>query len=475
MSVTVTQQTDLLSFSGNLKVFEVAITGSSLTFELKKAGATVLREKYYPAGGKVTVDVKQVIERLLDVAVPTTSDQVTEQTAGVADFTATIDSETPIPFTVVKGGVADLDTDAATWLEEHLLSWQPGTKEVLTSQPEYIGIYTQAETVLKLIAYDIDGTNVEATYAILAADKLYTVRTDWAYIVSLMAGLGATENVFAWTIYVDGANYETQRQTYQLRAPGNDENIFVWANSLGGIDTFSATGSVDDNPKLDHKTAISALDLTSEYDVIENREFKQSTGYLDAYTAAWLKDFFYSAKKYRIDASGLIKQIAALTSDIVVSSVNDLTDYSFTYRLSENTKLLNLEREFAPITEMEGIEELFAGQIVEELAHTGYQEHLKILVRRPGSQIWEYMFADELQVPVTIPLKQEQLTGEVDGTNKTFTTSAPYVAGSISIFVNGLKQRGVTETSNTTVTLPDAPLNTGDFEDVVEAIYMQNN
>jgi hypothetical protein len=215
-----------------------------------------------------------------------------------------------------------------------------------------------------------------------------------------MPGLGKSENVFAWTVWVDGATELTQRQTYQLRAPGNDENIFVWENSLGGIDSYSATGTVDDDAKLEHKTAISVADLTSEYDVIAyNREKKQSTGYLDAYSAAWLKDFFYSLKKYWVEIVGTtttFRQIAALTSDIVVSSLNDLTEYSFTYRLSENTKLLNLEREFAAPTEIEGIEELFAGQVVAELAHTAYQDHLKVLVRRPDSQVWEFVYADEL-------------------------------------------------------------------------------
>ena len=415
MSVTVTQQPDALSFSGNLKTFEATISGTSLTFVLKKAGTTVLSEKYYPVSGKVTVDVKQVIDRLLDVVVPTTSNLTTEQTTGVSDFTATIDSETPIPFRVLKGGVADLSTDAATWLAAHLLSWQPGTKEGLTSQPEWIGIYTQSENVLKLVAYDIDGTNIETTYATLVANKLFSIRADWAYIVSLMPALGRSGNVFAWTIYVEGANYETQRQTYQLRTAGNDENIFTWTNSLGGIDTFAFTGAVEDDQKLEHKTAISVLDVTSEYDIVQNREFKINTGYLEAYTAAWIKDFFYSAKKYKVEIVSTtitFKQIAALTSDVKVSSFDDVTMYEFTFRLSENSKLLNLEREFAAPAQSELIEELFAATLPSDITHTDYAPTLKMLVQRPGSLVWEYINASEIPQKYTWIMYATSISGE---------------------------------------------------------------
>ena len=60
----------------------------------------------------------------------------------------------------------------------------------------------------------------------------------------------------------------------------------------------------------------------------------------------------------------------------------------------------------------------------------------------------------------------EPVTGTIDGTNKAFTTAAPYIGGSLTVMVNGLVQKPVThyvETTPTTgvFTFDDAPV-TGD-------------
>ena len=69
-------------------------------------------------------------------------------------------------------------------------------------------------------------------------------------------------------------------------------------------------------------------------------------------------------------------------------------------------------------------------------------------------------------------LQKEQLMGAVNGTNKTFNTSVAYAPGSVILFVNGVKERGYTETGTTEVTLYEAPLNRG-FSDIVEAIFIK--
>lgn len=66
----------------------------------------------------------------------------------------------------------------------------------------------------------------------------------------------------------------------------------------------------------------------------------------------------------------------------------------------------------------------------------------------------------------------EQLIGIVDGSNRIFTTSAPYVAGSLMTFLNGNKERLFTETNETTITMDTAPKNTG-FTDILETIYVK--
>lgn len=67
-----------------------------------------------------------------------------------------------------------------------------------------------------------------------------------------------------------------------------------------------------------------------------------------------------------------------------------------------------------------------------------------------------------------------QLIGNVDGSNKIFSTPEPYESGTITVFRNGLKYRDFIEVpdSDTQIELFEAPLNTG-FSDLIEAIYIK--
>ncbi len=66
--------------------------------------------------------------------------------------------------------------------------------------------------------------------------------------------------------------------------------------------------------------------------------------------------------------------------------------------------------------------------------------------------------------------KTEILTGEVNGVNREFSTSAPYVPGKIEVYLNGLKEVYFMESSDTGITLDEPPKNAG-FTDRIEATY----
>lgn len=65
---------------------------------------------------------------------------------------------------------------------------------------------------------------------------------------------------------------------------------------------------------------------------------------------------------------------------------------------------------------------------------------------------------------------KELATGAINGTNKVFTTSQPYVSGKITVLLNGLKEYDFTEIDDTTIELTTAPKNAG-FTDKIELIY----
>ncbi|MFZ4724417.1 MAG: hypothetical protein ACOYMD_03155 [Paludibacter sp.] len=67
--------------------------------------------------------------------------------------------------------------------------------------------------------------------------------------------------------------------------------------------------------------------------------------------------------------------------------------------------------------------------------------------------------------------KNETLIGDINGINKVFTTSAPFVNGSLVIFLNGIREHFYTINSTSQITFDTAPSNAG-MLDIVEATYL---
>lgn len=71
-------------------------------------------------------------------------------------------------------------------------------------------------------------------------------------------------------------------------------------------------------------------------------------------------------------------------------------------------------------------------------------------------------------------LKQEAPTGTVDGVNVDFTTSRPYIAGTLMVFLNGILQSpgdDYTETSPTGFQMINAPQIAGSYTDKLRVAY----
>ncbi len=356
------QQPDPINFSGNLKKFIVSST-ADVSFLLRRDGITLLNENYQSdSDNLVTIDVKGVIDRLLEIVIPADSATVTEQPTGMADFTAVIDTLAPVTFRVIKGGVDELQTTGSVWLEAHWLTWQPQEKPILQQMPEWLGIYPLCAGEVMVCVYFADGSSRNGVYASLTPGKLYSVNTNWGKIAgwvlsNLEEGL---PQPIAWDVFyqVNGTRM-TPVQRYQLRNAGAEEHVFVWANTLGGIDSVSFTGTEEEDQKLNHKNAVYFDESIGEYDIEKAREVRQSTGYLTTEEGLWLKDFFYSGKKYVVRQDGSLRQIAVVSSKILSASSDDQYDFEFTYRPGTDSKLLNLDRTSSELPAPEGLDDFF--------------------------------------------------------------------------------------------------------------------
>jgi diphthamide synthase (EF-2-diphthine--ammonia ligase) len=391
---TTTQYPDSISLSGNLKKFIVS-SSAEITFLLEQGATTILDEKYQPdADSLITIDVRTVIERLLEIVIPADSTTITEQTTGVGDFSATIDGGSAITFRVIKGGVAELEVTPSAWLDSHFLTWQPQEKSIVQQAPEWIGIYPISSGAIKCTGYFADGTSETVTYASLDAGKLYSINTSWGNVDGAMAKVP-----IAWDVaFFVGATQQTPIQRYILRNSTDEEHGFVWVNTLGGIDSASFTGAQEEDEKLEHKDVEYYDESISEYDIDKMREIRQSTGFITADEGLWLKDFFYSRKKYLIRADGSFKPIAVVESKILSNSQDDQYAYEFTYRLGVDEQLLNLDRTITTLPAPEGLADFFLTDLLSSLTEASYADSLIMAVQSPYAIGWQKLSLAQLVI-----------------------------------------------------------------------------
>jgi len=399
---------DALSFSGNIKTFEIT-SSTEVVFELWQDTTLVLSEKYQPnASNLVSVNVKAVVEGLLSIVIPNNLAISNEQTAGVGNFKAVIDTR-ETTFKVIKGGVDELTGLAGDFAGIHFLTWQPADKYILQVQPEWLGLYAVSAGIIKLKAYYADETNYLGTYATPAAGKLYSFNTGWGAVSAWLIAAGHSGQAVAWDVWyeVDAARV-TPVQRYRLRNEVDDEHVFVWVNTLGAIDSVSFNGASEEDEKLTHKTAIYADDSVSEYDIDKGREITQYTGLLERDASLWITDFFYSRKKYVIIKGGSLKAIAVTESKVISNSLNDEFAYQFTYRFGADSQLLNLDRTHTAPPAPEGLDAFFLTELLSGLNAALYSDNLVMAVQSPFSRLWQVLTLAQLWAGA--------LPGLVDGT-----------------------------------------------------------
>lgn len=324
--------------SGNLKPF-VLQSSTAVAFTLEVGGSQVLNETYYPGNGNlIEIDLREVVESYLSFTFP--SSDVFNQTLLVRSFTAKFDGQT-VSFNAIRAGKARLNQSASEFLKENFLTWQPQVKPVTYYSPEWLTYYAVETCRIKLKAYFEDGTSSETTLSSPSAGTCYTLNLQYGVVSGKFSGKRPTY----YDVWIESTG--GQRLTYVQRYIGSprrseDENWYLFENSLGGLDSLRAYGSLDDAPEYEHN--VSQLDgVLTEYRVDTNRKYTRNTGYLTPQESAWLQDMFSSRQKYAYTASGYYK-IVFTASDGGRSSTDLPSSYSFTYQFAEDLPFLDIQR-----------------------------------------------------------------------------------------------------------------------------------
>lgn len=345
---------DALSMVGSMNAFEIYCSSKAdVVFALRYQGSStnIVQHTYTPNDkNRITVSVKDIILPLLSFEVKDSIEPYIQPNI-MKSFVATVyevgseGSKKEFTFSVIRAGVDRLADSAANFLKTNFLTWQPQTKGVTYYSPEFLTYYAAEASEVKCKAYIPAGHGYEEkvlTLASLEAGKVYTVPVQYAIIAKLLGDDGILPHVYEIWVEQAGERVTYVQQYYASDMKSEEEEWFLFENSLGGVDCFRAYGNSENTAEHTHNVAEIEED-SEEYRVDTTRKFKKNTGFLDKKERLWMLDFFPSLGKYVYHGNSL-RKITVTDSDVNYEAKELPSNYTFTYKYSDARPYLNISR-----------------------------------------------------------------------------------------------------------------------------------
>lgn len=345
---------DALSMVDSMNAFEIFSTSKAdVVFALRYKGssANIVQHTYTPNDkNRITLSVKDIILPLLSFEVKDSSEPYAQPNI-MKSFVATLyevgseGSKKEFTFSVIRAGVDRLSDSATNFLKNNFLTWQPQVKAVTYYSPEFLTYYATATSVMKCKAYMWNGTAYEEKEVVLMnhmnAGTVYTVPVQYAIIAKKIGGSIQPSYYDIW-VEQDGKRVTYVQRYYASDMKSEEEEWFLFENSLGGVDCFRAYGNSENTAEHTHNVAEIEED-SEEYRVDTTRKFKKNTGFLDKKERLWMLDFFPSLGKYVYHGNSL-RKITVTESDVNYEAKELPSNYTFTYKYSDARPYLNLTR-----------------------------------------------------------------------------------------------------------------------------------
>ena len=344
---------DALSLVGSMNVFEIYNDSKTdVVFALRYHGAeqNIVQHTYTPNDEhRITVDVKDIILPLLafelkDDSTPYIQENIMKAFSAEIYEVGDAGNKKEFSFSVIRAGVDKLADSAENFLKNNFLTWQPQVKAVTYYSPEFLTYYAAEACAVKCKAYLWNGTGYtesEITLAHLTEGCVYTIPVQYAIIAKALNQ--KTPSYYDVWVEKEGGDRLTYVQRYYASdMKSEEEEWFLFENSLGGVDCFRAYGNSENTAEHTHNVA-EIEDDSEEYRVDTTRKFKKNTGYLDGKERLWLLDFFPSLGKYVYHRNSW-RKITVTESDVNYEAKELPSNYTFTYKYSDARPYLNLSR-----------------------------------------------------------------------------------------------------------------------------------
>ena len=338
---------------GSMNAFEIYNDSKTdVVFALRYHGAeqNIVQHTYTPNDEhRITVDVKDIILPLLafelkDDSTPYIQENIMKAFSAEIYEVGDAGNKKEFSFSVIRAGVDKLADSAENFLKNNFLTWQPQVKAVTYYSPEFLTYYAAEACAVKCKAYFWNGTGYtesEITLAHLTEGCVYTIPVQYAIIAKALNQ--KTPSYYDVWVEKEGGDRLTYVQRYYASdMKSEEEEWFLFENSLGGVDCFRAYGNSENTAEHTHNVA-EIEDDSEEYRVDTTRKFKKNTGYLDGKERLWLLDFFPSLGKYVYHRNSW-RKITVTESDVNYEAKELPSNYTFTYKYSDARPYLNLSR-----------------------------------------------------------------------------------------------------------------------------------
>lgn len=354
MALELTNLPGAYNLSGNFPVLMgTAGPGESMLIDLIKGSELVIRERYYPdADGNLNIDLGEVIDSVLSLQLPGDEDLVFDQASAYGSFTINYgpgEEETESnTFKVVKAGSDQTIADAQAFLNSNFLTWQPQEKRIKAADKEWLTYYSIGARVVKVKAYFADAEPVIITLANLLADKHNTIDVSYSLIDSFTPE--PPTSPIAYDVWVENntGTRLTNIQRYILTKEYFEfDELFVFQNTAGGIDTIRFTGERTDRNEV---TARRALFYKTTLE-IQNKNlsvYKKNTGiFRTMEERLWVVEFFKSINKF-VRIGDTFQQIY-VTDVKLESKTHEINDGEFEYAVALDNQYYSVERNMAEL------------------------------------------------------------------------------------------------------------------------------
>ena len=337
----------------------------------------ILDETYTPDDeGKIVIELNDYLSRLLTIVVPDLTLDTYHQEEGYDEFTAIIGSgveKQTICFYAIKGGVDNI-ADDPTFIQASFLTWQEPVKYVKIDDPEWITYFAQEAVRVKAKGIFTDGSESTITLQVLSSNQLTSVNTRFGLLSEQFSETPAKIDVWIEPISAGGSGSSssgssgssaggippsplTGTQRYVLYTePFDHDDIFLFTNSIGGVDCIRFTGRKQKVESFGSDRAV-IDDESIEYFTKADQKFRKNTGsFRSTRHLLWSRDFFASTDKYHYLFGALCRVVTNKTD--LANTPLLLASYNFIYMVSRQSIYQNYYELFPDLVTINAPEDL---------------------------------------------------------------------------------------------------------------------